>query len=174
MIGSKLFYKDKIFVPVCDNWRTKIFSEFHEGLVGGHAGISRTYKRVSRTFAWKGMLKDIKRFVAEYHTCQQNHYETVRPLGLLQPNTIPEKAWADISLDFIEGLPSSNGKTVILVVVDRLTKYGHFVPLALPYTAAMVAQQLMLEVFKLHGLLESIIFDCDPIFLSAFWEAFFK
>lgn len=71
--------------------------------MGGHAGVSRTYKRVSRTFAWHGMLKDIKRFVAECHVYQQNHYETVRPPGLLQPNSIPEKAWADISMDFIEG-----------------------------------------------------------------------
>lgn len=168
MIGSQLFYKDIIFVPDYDNWRTKILLEFHEGLVGGHIGVSLTYKRVSHTFAWHEMLKDIKKFVAECCICQQNHYETVRPPGLLQPNTIPEKAWADISMDFIEGLPSSNGKTIILVVVDRLTKYGHFVPLSHPYSAVVVAQQLMVEVFKLHGLPESIIFDRDPVFLSAF------
>lgn len=77
-------------------------------------------------------------------------------------------------MDFIDGLPSSNGKTVILVVVDPLTKYGHFVPLSHPYTAAGVAQQLMNEVFKLHGLPRTIISYRDPVFLSAFWEAFFN
>lgn len=79
-------------------------------------------------------------------------YETIKPPGLLQPNSIPEKAWTYISMDFIDGLLSSNGKSVILVVVDRLTKYGHFIPMAHPYTAAGVAQLLVKEVFKLYGL----------------------
>lgn len=118
--------------------------------------------------------KTIMKFVAECHICQQNHYETIHPPGLLQPNTIPENAWSYISMDFIDGLPSFNGKTVILVVVDPLTEYGHFVPLSHPYTAGGVAQQLMNEVFKLHGLPRTIISYRDPVFLSALWEAFFN
>lgn len=86
-------------------------------------GVSRTYKRVRISFSWYVLLKDVKIFVAKCHICQQNHYETIKPPGLLQPNLIPEKAWSNISIDFIEGLPISNGKSVILVVMDRLTKY---------------------------------------------------
>jgi transposase InsO family protein len=172
--NAQLLYKSKVFVPSCENWRERVLKEFHEGLVGGHAGVSRTYKRVARSFAWHGMLKDIKRLVAECNICQQNHYETTKPPGLLQPNSIPEGAWSDISMDFVEGLPDSNGKSVILVVVDRLTKYGHFIPLSHPYTAAGVAKVLMEAVFKLHGLPEAIISDRDPVFLSTFWEAFFQ
>jgi hypothetical protein len=170
---SQLLYKQKVFVPASGDWRVKILTEFHGGLIGGHAGVSRTSKRVSRSFAWPGLLKDVKKFVAECHICQQNHYETIHPPGLLQPNSIPVNAWKDVSMDFIDGLPSSGGKTVILVVVDRLTRYAHFIPLSHPYTAQSVAQAFVNGVFRLHGMPASIISDRDPIFLSNFWEAFF-
>lgn len=116
----------------------------------------------------------MKKLVAECDICQRNHAETILPPGLLQPNSIPENAWLDISMDFIEGLPSSGGKSVILVVVDRFTKYGHFLPLAHPYSANTVAQEFIQGIFRLHGLPRSIITDRDPLFLSNFWDAFFK
>lgn len=87
--------------------------EFHEGLTGGHAGRTRTYHRIKRTFAWPGMLKDIKKFLAQCHTCQLQHYETTAPPGLLQPNPIPDTTWTNISMDFIDGLPNSEGCTII-------------------------------------------------------------
>lgn len=116
----------------------------------------------------------MKKLVSECDTCQRNHHETILPPGLLQPNAIPDSAWMDISMDFVEGLPKSNGMSVILVVVDRFTKYGHFLPLAHPYSASTVAQEFIQGIFKLHGLPRSIISDRDPVFLSNFWEAFFK
>lgn len=102
----------------------------------------------------------------------RSHYEALSPLGLLQPILIPAGAWEDISMDFIEGLPKIHGKTVIWVVVDRLTKFAHFVPLAHPYTAKTVAEAFVQEIFKLHGMPKFIISDHDPIFLSKFWEEF--
>lgn len=81
LCNSKLYYKRRLFVPVVNDWRVKVLTKFHGGLTGGHAGVSRTHKRISRSFAWPGLLRDVKRFVAECHTCQQNHYETIRPLG---------------------------------------------------------------------------------------------
>lgn len=77
-------------------------------------------------------------------------------------------------MDFIEGLPSSNGYTVILVVVDRLSKYGHFVPLKHPFSAASIAETFIKENFQLHGLPKSIVSNHDPIFISNFWQEFFK
>jgi len=77
-------------------------------------------------------------------------------------------------MDFIEGLPKSNGYNVILVVVDRLTKYAHFIPMKHPYTASTIAQAFLDNVVKLHGLPNSIISDRDTVFVSHFWTQLFK
>ena len=99
-------------------------------------------------------------------TCQQFKYDTLASPGLLQPLPISKRIWMDISMDFLEGLPMAKGKSVILVVVDRLRKYAHFVALSHPYTAAVIAQTFLDNIYKLHGLPNSIVFDKDKIFVS--------
>ena len=94
--------------------------------------------------------------------------------GLLQPLPILAGAWQNISLDFIEGLPKSDGYDVILVVVDRFTKYAHFIPLKHPYTAISVARLLFDTVVKLHGLPHSMVSDRDKVFTSHVWKELFK
>ncbi|KAK0592694.1 hypothetical protein LWI29_023740 [Acer saccharum] len=77
-------------------------------------------------------------------------------------------------MDFIDGLPVSKGKTTIFVVVDRLTKYAHFILLSHPYTAVGVAEIFFENIFKLHGMPRSIVCDRDPTFTSIFWSELFK
>ncbi|CAL9012821.1 unnamed protein product, partial [Prunus brigantina] len=157
---DKLYYKHRLFVPATATWRDQILAEFHNPPTAGHSSYLRTYKCIIRINACD--------------TCQRNKYESIHPPGLLQPLLIPETIWQDIAMDFVEGLPSSHGKNCILVVVDRLSKYGHFVALKHPYTAAQVAQLFIKEIFLLHGLPRTIVSDRDPTFLSQFWTAFFQ
>jgi hypothetical protein len=112
--------------------------------------------------------------VAECEVCQRNKGETVKSLGTIQPLPIPPAIWKDISMDFITGLPKSGNKSVIMVVVDRLSKYAHFFPLHHPFTAPTVAQIFMDQVFKLHGMPNSIVSDRDPTFTYNFWQELFK
>jgi transposase InsO family protein len=77
-------------------------------------------------------------------------------------------------MDFVEGLPKSQNKDVILVVVDRLTKYAHFISMTHPYTAQDVAQIFMDQVFKLHGLPQVLLTDRDSLFTSTIWQSLFK
>lgn len=106
----------------------------HASGLGGHSGVKVTLHRVSQYFFWPTLAKDIKHFVAECDVCQRSKNDNVAYPGLLQPLPVPERRWSDIFMDFITGLPKSMGKEVIFVVVDRLTKYGHFINLAHPYT----------------------------------------
>ena len=71
--------------------------------------------------------------------CQQMKHETCKPVGLLQPLPIPIKPWSAVSMDFVNGLPTSRRLDIVMVVVDRLTKYVHFIGLPHSYSAAKVA-----------------------------------
>lgn len=120
------------------------------------------------------MTRDIQTYVRECTICQRNKAEQVASPGLLQPLPIPRRIWESISIDFVEGLPKSHGKQVIFVVVDRLSKYAHFLSLAHPYIAVDVAKLFLDSIFKLHGLPTTIVSDRDPIFLSEVWKEFFS
>jgi hypothetical protein len=125
--------------------QTKIIAALHSSAVGGHSGVQATYQRVKLLFAWRGMKLVVEDFVRQCDVCQQAKHTTTHPAGLLQPLPVPEGAWRDITMDFVEGLPLSDGTNVILVVVDRFTKYAHFVPLRHPYTAPKVARVLWIQ-----------------------------
>jgi hypothetical protein len=119
------------------------------------------------------MKQQLRTFIKNCDTCQCHKAANTKPTGLLQPLPIPEHVWSDISMDFIDGLPSSYGRTTIFVVVDRLSKYGHFTPLKQPNTAAQVAQTFFEVIFKLPGIPSSIVCDRDPVFTGIFWRELF-
>lgn len=152
----------------------KIFQAFHSSSLGGHSGAPVTYIRIKKLFMWSGMKKFIKQKVRCCQVCQQAKPERVKYPGLLEPLRVPGRPWQHIAMDFIEGLPQSGQYNCLLVVVDRFSKYGHFIPLAHPYTAAKVASLFVDFVFKLHSLPESIVSDRDPVFTSHFWRDLFK
>lgn len=166
--------KSKIVVPKSVELRNAILEWLHGSGQGGHSGRDVTIQRVKSLFYWKGLAKDIQSYLRGCNVCQSCKYDTAASPGLLQPLPIPEAVWIDISMDFIDGLPLSFGKSVILVVVDRLSKAAHFMALAHPYSAASVAQTFLDNVYKLHGFPRSIVSDRDSVFLSDFWQELFK
>lgn len=125
-------------------------------------------------FFWPNLKGDVQDWVRECETCQRAKHEHNPYLGLLQPLPIPEQAWSCISMDFVEGLPLSERKDSIMVVVDRLTKYSHFIPLKHPYNASLIAKLFFYHIYKLHGLPISIVTDRDRIFTSKFWKELFS
>jgi len=120
------------------------------------------------------MKRHIRDFVRACGVCQRHKTETLQPAGLLQPLSVLEQIWSDISLDFVEGLPTSRGKNVILVVVDRFSKYFHLLSPAHPYSAVSIARLFFDNTFKLHGLPVSMVSDRDVTFTSAFWRELFR
>lgn len=106
--------------------------------------------------------------------CRETKGEHLKKPGLLQPLSIPHEPWREIAMDFITGLPKSQGFEVIWVVVDRFSRYAHFVALQHPISAKSLALTFFDNIYRLHGLPESIVSDRDSIFLSEFWKNLFK
>lgn len=96
--------------------------------------------------------------------CERKKYEHVTSLVTSQPLLLPQRVFTDFTIDFVEALPKSQGKSVIMVVMNRLTKYAHFIRLQHPYIAKMVTQSFLDKVYKLHGLPLVIVINRDPIF----------
>lgn len=120
------------------------------------------------------MKKTVMEFVRSCPICQRMKSVATLPNGLSQSLPIPDTVLEEVSLDFVTGLPKSKGYDVILVVVDRLSKYAHFLRLKHPYLAKIVAVVFVQEVVRLHGIPLSILSDRDPIFVSAFWKELFQ
>jgi hypothetical protein len=173
-LHDELRYKGHLYLSKQSKLKSTVLSELHTTPTTGHTGLTKTYDGVKHSFFWDGMKHDIRNFVVECDVCQCNKGQTVKSGGTLQPLPIPPAIWKDISMDFITGLPKSRNKSVIMVVVDRLSKYAHFCALQHPFTASMVAQISMDQVFKLHGMSHSIVYDRDPTFTSNFWQELFK
>ncbi|GKV13501.1 hypothetical protein SLEP1_g24501 [Rubroshorea leprosula] len=132
--------------------RRKLIHLVHDSALGGHSGIQASTKRLAFLFYWKGLEKDVRQYIRQCDVCQRYKPKNTPTPGLLQPLPIPEAIWTQVSMDFITGLPKSYGKDAIFVVVDRLTKYAHFIALQHPYSALTVAQAYMdNELFKLQG-----------------------
>lgn len=166
-------YKGRVWLGNNLPLQSKVISALHDSAIGGHSGFPVTYKRIKQLFYWKGMKSDILKFVQTCGTCQQAKPDRSRYPGLLSPLPIPPHAWHSISMDFIEGLPKSGSMDCILVVVDRFSKYSHFLALSHPFSAAKVAKLFLDNIYKLHGMPDSIVSDRDRVFTSNFWQQLF-
>ncbi|KAL4017961.1 hypothetical protein IC575_021543 [Cucumis melo] len=167
-------YKNRQVLSKTSTLIPAMLSTYHDSVVGGHSRFLRTYKRLASELYWPGMKTDVKKHCEECVVCQRNKTLALSPTGLLTPLEIPQQVWNDISMDFIEGLPKAKGFEVVFVVVDRLSKYSHFIPLKHPYIAKSMADVFVKEVVRLHGFPSSIVSNRDKVFLNNFWKELFR
>jgi transposase InsO family protein len=142
----------------------------HEAAAAGHPGRSKTLELLKRSYYWPRMQADTDRFVRNCHTCQRSRTARHAPFGVLRPLPIPDRPWQDIAMDFVTGLPPSQGYDAIWVVIDRLTKARHFVPCHTTVDATALADMFVAHIFRLHGLPTTIVSDRGPQFAAAFWQ----
>ncbi|GJU17633.1 retrotransposable element Tf2 [Tanacetum coccineum] len=136
---------------------------------------TKMYRDLKQYFWWNGMKQDVATFVSKCMTCQQVKIEHQRASGLLQPLEIPMWKWDEISMDFVTGLPTTQKRhDAIWVVVDRLTKSAHFLPIRKNYGISKLAEIFRQEIVRLHGTPTSIVSDRDPKFTSHFWKGLQK
>jgi hypothetical protein len=149
-----------------------ILREAHKMPYTVHPGKTKMYRDMKQNFWWKRMKVDVSKYVAAYGVYQRVKAEHKRPAGLLKPLEILEWKWEHITMDFVVGLRRSpRGRDAIWVVVDRLSKSAHYIPMKTANSASELVPLYMKEVIRLHGVPKSIISDQDSKFVSKFWES---
>jgi hypothetical protein len=147
----------------------------HDMTYVGHPGYQKTVAAVKIHYFWPGLKKEITEYIARCMECQKVKAEHRHPAGLRQPLPIPEWKWDMVTMDFITGLPrKSKQHDSIMVVVDKLTKVAHFIPLKTTHREVDVVDIFLKEVARLHGIPKTIVSDRDPKFTSNLWKGLFK
>ena len=160
----------RLCVPNDPELKHKIMMEAHNTPFAIHPGGTKMYRDLRHTFWWNNMKREIAEFISRCLTCQRVKAEHQVPKGPLQSLEVPEWKWEHINMDFVTGLPKvSQGLDAIWVIVDRLTKSAHFLPIRENFSLERLAGMYINEIVRLHGMPVSIVSDRDPRFTSRFW-----
>lgn len=163
-------FRGRLCVPNNESLREEVMQEAHRSKFTVHPGGMKMYKDLRRNFWWSNMKRDIVTYVSKCLTFQLVKAEHVRKGGLLQPLKIAEWKWEHITMDFVTGLPrTAKGNDTIWVIVDRLTKSAHFLPIKATDSIDVLSKIYLREVVRLHGVPISIVSDRDARFTSGFW-----
>ena len=166
-----LLYKSRLCVSNDMDLRKKILYESHNTVFTMHPGGNKMYQDMKQYYLWRGMKKDISEYVSKCLMCQQVKAEHQVPSGLLNPLPIPQWKWDNITMDFVSCFPLTQRKhDAVWVIVDRLTKSAHFLPVRLDYSMDRLAELYVSEIVRLHGIPLSIVSDRNPRFTSRFWK----
>ena len=173
-LNGKLYYQEKRYVPDYEPLKIELLRRYHDSPLAGHPGSAKTLELISRDYYWPQLYLFVKRYVRNCRICVRIKPSNTASQGVLKPLPIPERPWNDIAMDFIVGLPESQGYDAILNVNDRLTGMRHLIPCTKETGSEDLAWLYLKEVFRLHGLPLSIISDRGPQFISEFWKALTK
>ena len=159
----------RLCVPDVGELKKEIMEEAHSFAYAMHLGSTKMYHTLRKHYWWRGIKKDVIEFVSRCLICQQVKAEHQRPTGLLQYLPIPQWKWEKIKMDFLVGLPRcQSGYDAIWVIVDRLTKVAHFLPMKNSDSIEKLVELYVKEIVRLHGTPISIVSDRDPRFTSRF------
>jgi hypothetical protein len=155
-----LWFKERLVVPKRDALKKKILDEAHTSRYSIHPGSSTMYHDLRQQFSWTRMKREAAHYIFECDTYRKVKTDYMKPGGLLQPRSIPEWTWDSISMDFIVGLPLTARKfDSIWVIVDRVSKSAHFIPVHTDYDARRYVEIYIAHVLCLHGVPKMIISD---------------
>jgi hypothetical protein len=166
--GGKLQWRNRTWVPESEPIRTGIIQQAHLAVQTGHPGREETYRTIARLWYWPGMSEDNRRFVRNCDICRQSTPWRDGKHGYLKPLPVPSRTWQHLTVDFITGLPISSGCINLMVVKDRLSKAVTLIPLE-KIEADDVAWAFVREVYRLHGLPQTITSDRGTQFISDLW-----
>ena len=159
-IEERLVLKEeRVYVPKDEKLRIEIIQLHHDMPIAGHRGQWKTVELVTRNYWWPGVTKEVKQYMERCDQCQRMKNRAEMLAGKLRPNKVPERPWQHISVDFITKLPVSKGHDSILVVCNRFLKMSHFVAMIEKTMAEGLVRLFRDNVWKLHGLPESVISD---------------
>lgn len=167
-----LRFRGRICIPDNEEIKKMILEESHRSSLSIHPGATKMYHDLKKIFWWSGLKRDVAQFVYSCLVCQKSKVEHQKPAGMMVPLDVPEWKWDSISMDFVTSLPNTpRGSDAIWVIVDRLTKSTHFLPINISFPVAQLAEIYIKEIVKLHGAPSSIVSDRDPRFTSRFWKS---
>ncbi|GJX44295.1 putative reverse transcriptase domain-containing protein [Tanacetum coccineum] len=165
-------FEGRIWLPLFGGLRDLIMHESHKSKYSIHPGSDKMYQDLKKLYWWPNMKAEIATYVSKCLTCAKVKAEHQKPSGLLQQPEIPEWKWEKITMDFVSGLPRTpSGYDSIWVIVDRLTKSAHFLPMKKTDSIEKLAQLYLKEIVCKHGVPTSIISDRDSLFTSRFWKS---
>ncbi|GJR54361.1 putative reverse transcriptase domain-containing protein [Tanacetum coccineum] len=174
-VDGTLCLNGRSWLPCYGDLRSVIMHESHKSKYSIHPGSEKMYQDMKKLYWWPNMKADIATYVSKCLTCARVKAEHQRPSGLLVQPAIPEWKWDNITMDFITKLPkSSQGFDTIWVIVDRLTKSAHFLPIRENDPLDKLARLYLNRIVARHGIPVSIICDRDGRFTSNFWKSFQK
>ena len=156
----------KIYIPKDTELRAEVIQLHHDVPAVGHGGRWKMVELVTRNYWWPGVTRDVGRYVERYDGCQRIKNRTEEPAGKLKLNEVPEKPWTHLTVDFITKLLVVARKDMILVVYNRLSKIAHFVATREVTLVEGLARLFRDNIWKLHGLPESVISDRGPQFVA--------
>jgi hypothetical protein len=161
----------ELVVPKREALKKKILDEVHMSRYYIHPGSTKMYHDLRQQFWWTRMKCKAAHYISECDTCRKVKPDYMKPGGLLQPLSIPEWKWDDISMDFIVGLPMTACKfDLIWVIVDQLSKSAYFILVNTNYKVQKYAEIYIARVLCLHGVPKTIISDRGSQFVTHFWE----